>query len=252
MSLKFCKSVVASFSSVAVSLKQVPVPSARLSERFQILSEGCCRDLRPFFYGRVAEGWVNKRLLVGMAKSRTSIHQGVLSSVSKGSVVLRLRPQRSHWTAHAAFSSAARKFEDLSVDSGELQLVGPEKVPLPEVRGDLPSVPEVAHWLEEEQALNVVVLDVSEKASFTDTFIIATGFTTNHIIHMADSIQRRLVERNVTVEGEDPFIEGRESDDWMLIDLGSYIVHIMTPAARERYDLEGLWQGVDDNDEGSR
>ncbi len=40
-------------------------------------------------------------------------------------------------------------------------------------------------------------------------------------------------------------LEGEGSDEWKLIDLGDYVVHIFTPDARERYDLEGLWERVE-------
>jgi len=112
-----------------------------------------------------------------------------------------------------------------------------------EVCGDVPSVAEVAMWLEKESASNVVVLDISDKATFVDNFIVATGMTLNHVRHLADTMQKRLRERGVFVEGAEPFIEGRDSDDWMLLDLGRFVIHIMTPDGRERYQLENLWAG---------
>jgi ribosome-associated protein len=98
-------------------------------------------------------------------------------------------------------------------------------------------------WLEKESASNVVVLDISDKATFVDNFIVATGMTLNHVRHLADTMQKRLRERGVFVEGAEPFIEGRDSDDWMLLDLGRFVIHIMTPDGRERYQLENLWAG---------
>jgi ribosome silencing factor RsfS/YbeB/iojap len=180
-------------------------------------------------------------------KSSSSLVQREhVESSSKASSASKLRPNQLERFSLASFSSVCKNHESTPTDSNQLLTTLNQEFRRPEVTGDVPSVFEVAHWLEQENASNVVVLDVSEKASFTDTFIIATGLTINHVIHLADTVQHRLVEKEVAVEGEDPFIEGRESDDWMVIDLGSYVIHIMTPDAREKYDLEGLWMGAGD------
>ena len=124
-------------------------------------------------------------------------------------------------------------------------------LPLPQLGGRIPPAQEIARWLELENARHVVVLDISARANFTDTFVIATAMTTGHAYRLADVVRKALMERDVTVNGEEPYIEGRETGEWMLIDVGATVVHIMVPWARERYDLERLWTtDEEDDDEG--
>ncbi|KAK4534225.1 hypothetical protein CDCA_CDCA01G0250 [Cyanidium caldarium] len=126
----------------------------------------------------------------------------------------------------------------------------PTMLPLPQLGGRIPPAQEIARWLESENARHVVVLDISARANFTDTFVIATAMTTGHAYRLADVVRKALMERDVTVNGEEPYIEGRETGEWMLIDVGATVVHIMVPWARERYDLERLWTTDEEDDEG--
>ncbi len=91
--------------------------------------------------------------------------------------------------------------------------------------------------LEDIKAQNVVVLDVSGMTSIADRIIVASGTSTRHVKSIAD----RVIE-TVKAAGIKPLgTEGDAQTDWVLVDLGDVIVHVMTPATRQYYDLERLW-----------
>ncbi len=94
--------------------------------------------------------------------------------------------------------------------------------------------------LEALQALkaeNVVVLDVSEIASFTDYMIFASGTSTRHVVAIADSVIEAAESAGNPALG----VEGEDVGEWVLVDLGDAIVHIMLPDVRRYYELEKLW-----------
>ncbi len=91
--------------------------------------------------------------------------------------------------------------------------------------------------LDELKAERVVVLDVRAVASFTDYMIFASGSSTRHVGAIADSVIEAA--KNA---GQPPLgIEGEEAAEWILVDLGDVIVHIMLPDVRSYYELEKLW-----------
>jgi len=96
----------------------------------------------------------------------------------------------------------------------------------------------VLETLEDMKAQNVKVLDVRQLTDVTDVMIIASGTSNRHVKGMAAQVRDRLREsariRPIGVEGES---EG----DWVLVDLGDVVVHLMQPETREYYDLERLW-----------
>ncbi len=95
----------------------------------------------------------------------------------------------------------------------------------------------VIESLEDLKAQNVTVLDVSERSSVTDTMVIATGTSSRHAQALADNVSEKAKAAGQMPLGS----EGRGNSDWVLIDLGDVVVHVMTAQAREYYDLEGLW-----------
>jgi len=88
------------------------------------------------------------------------------------------------------------------------------------------------------KAEDVVVLDVRDRTSMTDYMIIASGTSRRHVSSIAENV---VVEAKANA-GCLPKIEGGNGSDWVLVDLGDVIVHIMLPAAREFYDLERFWR----------
>ena len=91
--------------------------------------------------------------------------------------------------------------------------------------------------LEDLKALDVVVLDVRDRASFPDYLIIASGTSTRHVSAVANAVVEAAEAAGIPVPG----VEGDDVGEWVLIDLGDVIVHIMLPDVRQYYELEKLW-----------
>ncbi len=91
--------------------------------------------------------------------------------------------------------------------------------------------------LEDLKAVNISVLDVRTLTSLADTMIIASGTSSRHVKALADQVQDKAREAGYRPIG----VEGEREADWILVDFGSAIVHVMLPATRGFYDLERLW-----------
>lgn len=88
------------------------------------------------------------------------------------------------------------------------------------------------------KAEDIVVLDVKGKASYTDFMVIASGTSDRHLKAMANEVHTKAKAANnppLSTEGED-------SRNWILVDLGDVVVHLMRPETREMYELEKLWR----------
>jgi ribosome-associated protein len=91
--------------------------------------------------------------------------------------------------------------------------------------------------LEERKGQYIMTIDVRGKTSFTDYMVIATGTSDRHLKSICDYTAEKAKENGVKPLG----IEGDLGSDWVLLDLGDIIVHVMTAQAREFYQLEKLW-----------
>ena len=91
--------------------------------------------------------------------------------------------------------------------------------------------------LEDAKARDVVVLDMRKVAVFTDYMIIVTGTSNRHVMSVADNVIDRLRESGRRPAG----VEGMEGGDWVLIDFGDVVVHVMRAQTRDFYGLEKLW-----------
>ena len=89
----------------------------------------------------------------------------------------------------------------------------------------------------EKNGEDLVVLDLRGIASFTDFFIIMHGNSSRQNATITESIERELRKANIKPLS----VEGRERAEWILLDFGSFIVHVFSPKAREYYSLEKLW-----------
>ena len=101
----------------------------------------------------------------------------------------------------------------------------------------LAKVTAVAAAALDRKAEDVVAHDVRKLTSYTDTFVIATASSDRQARAIADSITASSRERDDSALGVEGYDEGR----WILIDLGSVIVHIFQDEVRREYDLERLW-----------
>ncbi len=95
----------------------------------------------------------------------------------------------------------------------------------------------VVEALEDVKATEISVLDVSELTSVTSCMIIASGSSNRQTKALADNVQKKLKEKGAEIYG----IEGEQEGEWVLVDLGDVVVHIMLPAVRDYYNLEQLW-----------
>ena len=107
----------------------------------------------------------------------------------------------------------------------------------------------VTNVLDERKAENITTIDVIGKTSFTDYMVVATGTSDRHIKALCNYVAVELKEKGITPQG----IEGAQGSEWVLMDLGDVILHVMTAQTREFYQLEKLWsiENTQDNNEES-
>jgi ribosome silencing factor RsfS/YbeB/iojap len=110
---------------------------------------------------------------------------------------------------------------------------------------------ELATILLKAKGADVVVIPVKEKCNWSDHFVVCTAKSPRHIRMLAGAVLHAVKKRTKFVAGNklQPGIEGADAadgetpgdDHWMLVDCGSCVVHVFSPDARRRFDLEGLW-----------
>ena len=91
--------------------------------------------------------------------------------------------------------------------------------------------------LDDMKGQSIRCIDVSKLTSITDFMVIVTGTSNTHIRALADSTVKKARELDVKVIG----VEGRLQAEWVLVDLGDVVVHVMTAPVRALYRLEELW-----------
>lgn len=89
----------------------------------------------------------------------------------------------------------------------------------------------------ELKAKDVIEIDVRGKSSVTDYMVIASGTSSRHVKSIADEVVRFAKKLDVQPLG----VEGEREAEWVLVDLGDVVVHVMLPRVREFYALERLW-----------
>lgn len=108
----------------------------------------------------------------------------------------------------------------------------PDPAPAPEA-----ILTQVRLALEEMKAKDAVEIDVRGKTSIADYLVVASGTSTRHVKSVADEVVKFAKRCGVMPLG----VEGEREAEWVLVDLGDVIVHIMLPRIREFYALERLW-----------
>lgn len=91
--------------------------------------------------------------------------------------------------------------------------------------------------LEDAKAQDIQVIDLSERSSFADYMVIASGTSSRQVKAAAD----RLVQHVKSLGLQPLGVEGADDADWVLVDLADVIVHVMQPQTRAFYNLEKLW-----------
>ena len=92
--------------------------------------------------------------------------------------------------------------------------------------------------LDDLKAINTVTLDVSQLTDVMDYMIIASGSSSRHVKSLATNVSVEAKKRGLAPLG----IEGGDVGEWVLVDFGDVVVHVMLPATRDFYDLERLWE----------
>ncbi|MBT3430632.1 MAG: ribosome silencing factor [Proteobacteria bacterium] len=100
---------------------------------------------------------------------------------------------------------------------------------------------EVRRWiveaLDDAKAANILELDIRLLTQIADWMVVASGTSTRHVLALAARLREAGVRHGLKPTG----VEGENGGEWVLLDFGDLIVHLMLPATREFYDLEGLW-----------
>jgi len=91
--------------------------------------------------------------------------------------------------------------------------------------------------LEDIKGRDIVVLDVRRMTALFDKVIVVSGDSTRQNKALADHVQEKAKALGATVHG----VEGTDPGEWVLVDLGAVVVHVMQPAIRAHYNLEELW-----------
>ena len=91
--------------------------------------------------------------------------------------------------------------------------------------------------VEDMKGQDVVCLDIHKLSTIADYMLVVTGTSTRHVKSIADEVAKRAKEQGIEIRG----MEGTTQAEWILLDLGDVIVHVMQAPVRKLYDLESLW-----------
>ena len=91
--------------------------------------------------------------------------------------------------------------------------------------------------LDDLKAVNIVTLDVSALTDVMDYMVIASGTSNRHVKSLASNVSVEAKKQGNAPIG----VEGEDAGEWVLVDFGDVVVHVMLPSIRDYYDLERLW-----------
>jgi ribosome-associated protein len=98
---------------------------------------------------------------------------------------------------------------------------------------------EVVEALEDVKGYDIIVFNTARMPSMFERVVIASGDSNRQVRALSDHVQERVKAAGARVYG----VEGETSGEWVLVDLGDVVVHIMHPAVRSFYNLEEIWGG---------
>lgn len=91
--------------------------------------------------------------------------------------------------------------------------------------------------IDDVKGQDIVTLDVIGKSSITDCMIICTGTSTRHVMSIAERVIEESQGIGMVLHG----MKGQQASDWIVVDLGEIMVHVMQEESRRMYELEKLW-----------
>src|SRR5438046_581286 len=97
----------------------------------------------------------------------------------------------------------------------------------------------VVEALEDIKGKDILVYNTASMPSMFERVVIASGDSNRQVKALADSVQDKIKQNGAKVYG----VEGERSGEWVLVDLGDVVVHVMHPTVREFYNLEEVWGG---------
>lgn len=103
---------------------------------------------------------------------------------------------------------------------------------------DLKSLDSIAQAIFDKKGANIIGLDVRHFSTMTDYYIVAEGAVNRHVTSLA----RNVVDVMQEQKQKALHIEGQIDGEWVVVDYGSIVVHLLTPEMREKYALEELWR----------
>ena len=97
----------------------------------------------------------------------------------------------------------------------------------------------VVEALEDIKGKDIQVYNTARMPSMFERVVIASGDSNRQVKALADNVQEKIKESGAKVYG----VEGEQGGEWVLVDLGDVVVHVMHPTVREFYNLEEVWGG---------
>tara|TARA_B100001250_G_C19529106_1_gene669510 strand:- start:328 stop:678 length:351 start_codon:yes stop_codon:yes gene_type:complete len=95
----------------------------------------------------------------------------------------------------------------------------------------------IINTLDINKAQDIIIIDLKDKSSMADYMIIASGTSSRHIQSLSEQVLEKLKDNGV----KDSKIEGKDSNEWKLVDGIDLIIHIFHPEKRRFYELEKMW-----------
>ncbi|MDD6043513.1 MAG: ribosome silencing factor [Eubacteriaceae bacterium] len=94
-----------------------------------------------------------------------------------------------------------------------------------------------ANKLNEKKAVDITIIDISEKASFADYMVIASGNSDRQVNSLVDDVEDAFAKEELFAKS----IDGKNGSGWVLMDFGDIVVNIFTKETREKYSIEKVW-----------
>lgn len=96
----------------------------------------------------------------------------------------------------------------------------------------------IVEQLEEIKAKDINVIEIGEKSTIADFLVICSGTSSRHVKSISVLLIKELKAQQIPIVG----VEGEDVAEWVLVDVGDVIVHVMLPTTRDYYQLEKLWE----------